>query len=419
MSAPRRGRRRPSGAAGSRSRPLVVHVTTTDMSLAWLLGPQLRAFAAAGYEVVGVSAPGPYVEQLEAAGVRHVALRHATRSMAPHRDLLAFAELRRVLRDLEPDIVHTHNPKPGWYGRVAARMVGVPIVVNTVHGVYALPTDPLPKRALVYALERGAAACSDAELVQNPEDIELLTRLRVPGERLHLLGNGIDLTRFDPARFGPDDRAWARAELGAAADDVVVGVVGRLVAEKGISEVLAAAAMTTVTAPIVHWALIGPTDSAKADAVGAGELERAATRGVTIVGERADVDRLYAGMDLFVLASHREGFPRAAMEASAMGVPVVATAIRGCRQVVDDGVTGRLVPPRDAGVLAATVAGLSADADARRAMGDAARRSGPRRVRPAASDRHHAGRLRRAAPCPLIRCRRARPRAIGALSCRW
>jgi glycosyltransferase involved in cell wall biosynthesis len=355
-------------------RPLVVHVTTTDMSLAWLLGPQLRAFAEAGYEVVGVSAPGPYVEQLEALGVGHVPLQNATRSMAPHRDLLAFAELRRVLRELRPDIVHTHNPKPGWYGRVAARTVGVPAVVNTVHGLYALPTDPPAKRAVVYALERAAAGCSDAELVQNPEDIDQLLRLRVPRDRLHLLGNGIDLTRFDPERFGDVERAWARAEMGAGPDDVVVGVVGRLVAEKGIAEVLAAAAMTAVTTPSLHWALIGPSDDAKADAVGAAELDRARARGVSVLGERADVDRLYAGMDLFVLASHREGFPRAAMEASAMGVPVVASAIRGCRQVVVDGVTGRLVRARDAGLLAATVAGLAADPERRAEMGEAARR---------------------------------------------
>lgn len=356
----------------------MVHLTTTDMSLAWLLGPQLRAFAEAGYDVVGVSAPGPYVAELEASGIRHVPLRHATRSMAPHRDVAAFVELRRVLRSLRPDIVHTHNPKPGWYGRVGARSVGVPHVVNTVHGLYALPGDPLAKRAVVYALERAAAACSDAELVQNPEDIDQLLHLRVPRDRLHLLGNGIDLARFDPDRFGPDERAWARAEMGAAPGDVVVGVVGRLVAEKGIAEVLAAAAVTSVRAPssstAVHWTLIGPTDDAKADAVGSIELDRARARGVSVLGERADVERLYAGMDLFVLASHREGFPRAAMEASAMGIPVIASAIRGCRQVVDDGVTGRLIRPRDAGLLAATVAGLAADPIRRAEMGAAAHR---------------------------------------------
>jgi glycosyltransferase involved in cell wall biosynthesis len=125
--------------------------------------------------------------------------------------------------------------------------------------------------------------------------------------------------------------------------------------------------------PPVRWALIGPSDPQKADAVDPASLERARAHGVTLVGEREDVDRLYAGMDIFVLASHREGFPRAAMEAAAMGVPIVATDIRGCRQVVDDGVTGRLVPPRDAARLAAAVAEFVADPEGRAKMGDAAR----------------------------------------------
>jgi glycosyltransferase involved in cell wall biosynthesis len=343
------------------------------MSLAWLLGPQLRAFAAAGYEVIGVSAPGPHVADLEADGIRHVPLRHATRSMAPHRDVMALAELVGLLRDLRPDILHTHNPKPGWYGRVAGRLTGVPVVVNTVHGIYALPSDRALKRRVVYALERGAAACSHGELVQNPEDVEILVGLGVPRERVRLLGNGVDLDRFDPRRFSDADRAEARRQLGAEPGQVVIGVVGRLVAEKGIAEVLDAARLTAVSAPEAHWALLGPSDEAKADSVDPAALAEAEARGVTVLGERDDVEFLYAGMDLFVLASHREGFPRAAMEASAMGVPIVATDIRGCRQVVDDGVTGRLVPVRDARTLAATVAELAADASLRGRMAVAAR----------------------------------------------
>src|SRR4051794_14844926 len=111
----------------------LVHVTTTDMSLELLLGPQLSAFSDAGYDVVGVSAPGRYVSAIEARGVRHVPLGHATRSMAPHHDAAALLELRRLFRDLRPHIVHTHNPKPGVYGRLAARAAHVPAIVNTVH----------------------------------------------------------------------------------------------------------------------------------------------------------------------------------------------------------------------------------------------------------------------------------------------
>jgi len=358
---------------GEGSPPRLVHVTTTDMSLAWLLGPQLRAFADAGYEVIGVSAPGPFVAGLEADGIRHVALRHATRSMAPHHDVLAFVELARVLRDLRPDIVHTHNPKTSWYGRLAGRLTGVPVVVNTVHGIYALPTDRWLKRNVVYALERGAAACSHGELVQSVEDVDVLIALGVPRERLRLLGNGIDLDRFDPRRFSKTDRAEARRQMGATPGQVVVGVVGRLVAEKGISEVLAAARLTAIIAPEVRWVLVGPTDQAKADSIDPVSLVDAAAHGVAVLGQRDDVERFYAGMDLYVTASHREGFPRSAMEASAMGLPVVATDIRGCRQVVDDGVTGRLVPVGDAGALAAAVKALAADPAMRRRMSDAAR----------------------------------------------
>ena len=133
--------------------------------------------------------------------MRHIPLEHATRRMAPIEDARALFELVARFRALRPAVVHTHNPKPGLYGRFAARMTRVPVVVNTVHGLYALPEDRLAKRALVYGLERVAAACSDAELLQNPEDLPTLRRLGVPEARLTILGNGIDLTRFDPARI--------------------------------------------------------------------------------------------------------------------------------------------------------------------------------------------------------------------------
>ncbi|MGH8824254.1 MAG: glycosyltransferase, partial [Jiangellaceae bacterium] len=218
----------------------LVHLTTTDISLALLLGPQLRAFRDAGYEVIGASAPGPYVAALEADGIRHVPLEHATRSMAPLEDVRALGELTRRLRELRPDVVHTHNPKPGVYGRLAARLAGVPAVVNTVHGLYALPEDRFAKRAVVYALERVAATCSGAELVQNPEDVPVLHRLGIRPEKVHLLGNGVDLRRFTPRPDAPARAQALRRAWGAGPDDVVVGLVGRLVVEKGYREVFAA-----------------------------------------------------------------------------------------------------------------------------------------------------------------------------------
>ena len=194
-----------------RPRPRLVHVTTSDISLSLLLGPQLQAFAAAGYEVIGVSAAGDYVADLERMGIQHFALRNATRSFAPGGDARALVELWSLFRELEPDIVHTHNPKPGVYGRLAARMAGVPVVVNTVHGLYALPDDRLAKRGVVYGLERMASLCSDAELVQSAEDVDTLLRIGVARDKVYRLGNGIDLDRFRPSAAGPDARAHRRA----------------------------------------------------------------------------------------------------------------------------------------------------------------------------------------------------------------
>jgi lipopolysaccharide/colanic/teichoic acid biosynthesis glycosyltransferase len=206
----------------------------------------------------------------------------------------------------------------------------------------------------VYGLEAVAARCSDVELIQNPEDLDLLRRLHVvPRRKLRLLGNGVDLERFRPDRLSVAERARRRAELGFGDDDVVVGAVGRLVAEKGFPELFAAMERL---GPEHRLLVVGGVDPSKPDAIEAATLSRAEERGAVFLGQRDDIEDLYGLMDVFVLASHREGFPRAAMEAAASGLAVVATDIRGCRQVVEDGVTGALVPVGDIEALAAAIA---------------------------------------------------------------
>lgn len=347
----------------------VAHLTTVDMSLRYLLMPQLRAVIDAGGEVVGISAPGPWVPELEAAGVRFRPLASSTRSFSLTADLRAARELWRVLREERPDVLHTHNPKPGLYGRVVGRLAGVPIVVNTVHGLYAAPDDPPVKRAVVYALEAVAARCSDAELVQNPEDLALLRRFRI-SPRAQLLGNGVDLVRFDPDRVGADARRAVRAELGVRDGQVVVGTVGRLVREKGYPELLAAAARLDPERFVL--VCVGGDDPEKPDALDRATVDAARARGVRFLGHREDVAELLAAFDGFVLASHREGYPRAAMEAAAMGLPIVATDIRGCREVVVPGINGVLVPVGDVTALMAALDGLG-DPERRAAWGRASR----------------------------------------------
>jgi glycosyltransferase involved in cell wall biosynthesis len=348
----------------------VAHLTTVDLSLRFLLLAQLRGARDAGYNVVGISAPGPWVGELETEGIRHIPLHASTRAADPRADLRAARELWDVLCRERPAVLHTHNPKPGLYGRVLGRLAGIPIVVNTVHGLYATEDDRLVKRAVVYGLEAVASRFSDVELVQNSEDLDLLRRLRIGGHA-RLLGNGVDLRRFDQARWSAVDRTRARAELRVDEGTIAVGIVARLVAEKGYPELFDAMARLDPGRYVL--VCIGGDDPHKSDALPRPMVDAAREMGVQFLGHRDDVGAPYAAMDLFVLPSHREGFPRAAMEAAASGLPVIATDVRGCRQVVDHEITGLLVPVRDAGALARAIERLGGDPALRARMAIAAR----------------------------------------------
>ncbi|MFV2001276.1 MAG: GNAT family N-acetyltransferase [Acidimicrobiia bacterium] len=349
----------------------VAHLTTVDLSLRYLVFPQLEATRDLGYETIGISAPGPWVATLESAGIRHIALRSSTRGMNIMADIKSAIELWAILRKERFDVLHTHNPKPGLYGRVLGRMAGVPIVVNTVHGLYATPDDSHVKRAVVYSLESVASRFSDQELVQSEEDVQTMKRLHLaPRAHIHHLGNGVDLTKFTPDAIDADSRRTYRSEIGATDEHIVVGVVGRLVAEKGYPELFQA---TTHLNDNVIVVCIGPDDRDKQDALPAAMIEEAERADVRFLGMRTDVERLYGAMDIFVLPSHREGFPRAAMEAAASGLPIVATDIRGCRDVVEHGTNGYLVQVRDPFSLATMINRLASDEELRRRMGEAGR----------------------------------------------
>ena len=348
----------------------ILHLATVVSSHRYLLLPQLIALVEDGHEVVAVSAPGADVVELERHGIRHVALDGSTRGFDLAADLRAARSFHRIVRHERPDLIHTHNPKPGIYGRIVGRMARCPRVVNTVHGLYATPEDRMLRRAVVYGLEAVAARFSHLELVQNVEDAQLMRETPLaPSRRVRHLGNGIDLTRFDPERMA-SHRAQVRAELDLPDDAVVVASVGRLVAEKGFNELLAASAQL---GPSHQLVIIGPDDEQKADALPADLLNEAAARGVRFLGHRSDIERLLPAFDIFVLASYREGFPRAAMEAAASGLPIVATDIRGCRQVVEPGETGLLVPRAEVDPLAAAMAELIGDPGLRLRFGKAAR----------------------------------------------
>lgn len=337
----------------------VLHLATVDISHEKLLGDQYSEMIRRGIEVHATSAPGPYVGALQDRGVIFHPLQGSTRTMSLTSDLRAARSLRSLLREIKPDILHTHTPKPGVYGRLVGRSVRGVGVINTIHGLYAQDSDPLPKRLVWNGLERLAAFASHEELFQNSEDLKTYTKMRVPASKLTLLGNGVNLNKF--AHKGDAARSGLRTEWAIRDDQVVVGVVGRLVGEKGFREIFEANRTLRQTNDKFVFVIIGPSDTSRSDGISQTELDEAKDQGCILLGHRDDIDELYSGMDLLLSASYREGFPRSVMEGSAAGLPILATNIRGTRDAVNNGHTGLLVEVRSGDALVAGLQTIVAD----------------------------------------------------------
>jgi glycosyltransferase involved in cell wall biosynthesis len=359
------------------SRLKVAHITTIDQSLELLLLHQLQSLQRDGYDVVGISTPGPSVAKLDAAGIRHIPV-PMTRTFSPFADLVALWRLWRVMRRERFAIVHTHTPKPGLLGQIAARLAGVPVVINTLHGSYLHDAMHPATRRFYVALERLAARCSDLILSQNRADIATALRERIchPAQIKHL-GNGIDLARFNPADIPVTATARQRDELGLPAEAPVIGFVGRLAGRrKGFLDFLAAAALVAEQLPGARFLIVGEADHGKPDAVepAAAEAYGIASRCIFVGWQPNEaLPSLYRLMDLLVLPSLFEGIPRVVMEAAAMGVPAVVTDVKGNREAVEDGRNGLRVPLGDVPALAAAILALLTDPERRARMGAAGR----------------------------------------------
>lgn len=356
----------------------VAHITTIDMSLRYLLLNQLRSIQQAGYEVVGISSPGPDVAQIEAAGIRHVAT-PITRNFTPLADLVSLWRLYDVLRQERFMIVHTHTPKAGLLGQIAARLARTPVVVNTLHGFYFHTHMRPAARRFYISLEQIAARCSDVILSQNHEDIETAIREHIClPEKIKYLGNGIDLTTFDPDCISPTDLLQRRQQLGLAADAPVVGFVGRLAAKrKGFLDFLSAARQVAEHMPAARFLIVGDADHGKPDAV---EPSAAAEYGIAdrclFLGQRPnhELPLLYRLMSVLVLPSIFEGMPRSVMEACAMGIPTVVSDVKGNREVVENGRNGVLVPYGHVEALRNAIVDVLTSDERARNMSEAGRR---------------------------------------------
>ncbi len=307
------------------------------------------------------------VETMRADGAQ-VHLVDMARGISPLRDWPAYKHVRELLREGNYDIAHAHSAKAGILGRYAARAAGVPHIVYTPHVFpFSMRVGGL-KRNLYRALERRAASFTDRIIAVSEGDREAALDAELcDADRIALIENGLDLSRFDAALARP----VSRDSLGLGDSDVVIGFFGRLSEQK--QPALLVPALPRIRDEI-------PT--AKVLYIGDGELrdeteslaERLGVRdGVVFAGHREDAPALYPAIDVLALPSLWEAAPYVLLEAMAAGKPIVASNIPGCRNIVRDGETGRLFPPGDLTALVEMVCDVLTLPDRGRAMGDAGR----------------------------------------------
>lgn len=345
-----------AGRIPDRDAVRIVDIINLSSSADTLLRERVLSLRAKGVDNHILCIDGSCVPALRAAGIP-VGTVHLPRGANPFMLVWALAEMVVYLRRVKPDLVHTHCSVPGIVGRLAARIAGVPVVMHTVHGFHFHEGSTPLARAFGVAVEKFVGRFTHVLLSQNRDDIEQAIRYDiVPRERLHYIGNGIALEEFPLTR--------RTATSGRAP---VITCVARFEPVKNHTLLLAAARELAQRGAAFELRLVGGGEGrAGAEALCA---EWGLSDHVRFLGYRDDIAALLADSDIAVLTSRKEGIPRAALEAMAVGLPVVATRVIGTREVVRDGDTGVLVELDDAGALADALVRLMSDPALRTSMG--------------------------------------------------
>ena len=356
-----------------RTKPVSMVVGITHEQTCLVLKHRLRALRLADFEVTLVCSPGELLMRTAAEeGVAAWPL-SIVRQIAPLADLRSLLQLCWMLRRVQPSLTDFSTPKAGLLGNVAAWLLRVPHRVYTLRGLKLESSRGWKRRLLLWS-ERVAAGCAHVVLCNSESLLKMAAELQVaPQHKLRLLGqgssNGVDTEQFRPL----PGVSPLRGRLGISDEELVLGFVGRLTADKGVPELLEAFEEILIRQPDCWLLLVGWFDQAE-DALEARWRARVAEHPrIQHVGYVEDTAEYYRVMDIMVLPTHREGFPNVVLEAAACGVPVITTQSTGARDAVVSEITGLLIPPGYPDAISEAVLALFRDRDKRRRMGKAAR----------------------------------------------
>lgn len=333
----------------------LIRITTVPISFKVLLKGQLRFMASNGFDVKGVSSDGEELKEvLENEGIVMEAI-NMSRKITPFQDLKSLWKMWNFLRKEKPQIVHTHTPKAGIIGMLAARLAGVPHRLHTVAGLPLMEATGI-KRKILNFVEK-LTYSSATRVYPNSKGLYdfILQNNFTQSNKLKIIANGssngINTTFFSPEQVTETERVTLREKLNIQPDDFVFVFVGRIVSDKGINELIKAFSelQTAENNELIgiKLLLVGGLES-DLDPLNPETLaEINQNRDIISVGFQQDVRPFFAISDALVFPSYREGFPNVVMQAGAMGLPSIVSDINGCNEIIVEGENGLIIPPKN------------------------------------------------------------------------
>ena len=333
----------------------LIRITTVPLSLKVLLKGQLRFMASNGFDVKGVSSEGEELKEVrENEGIMMKVI-NMSRKITPFQDLKSLWEMWNFLRKERPQIVHTHTPKAGIIGMLAARLAGVPYRLHTVAGLPLMEATGI-KRKILNFVEK-LTYSSATRVYPNSKGLYdfILQNNFTQSNKLKIIANGssngIDTAFFSPDQVSETERVTLREKLNIQPDDFVFVFVGRIVSDKGINELIKAFSQLQTTENNeltgIKLLLVGGLES-DLDPLNPETLaEINQNKDIISVGFQQDVRPFFAISDALAFPSYREGFPNVVMQAGAMGLPSIVSDINGCNEIIVEGENGLIIPPKN------------------------------------------------------------------------
>ena len=333
----------------------LIRITTVPISFKVLLKGQLRFMASNGFDVKGVSSEGEELKEVpENEGIMMQVI-NMSRKITPFQDLKSLWEMWNFLRKERPQIVHTHTPKAGIIGMLAARLAGVPYRLHTVAGLPLMEATGI-KRKILNFVEK-LTYSSATRVYPNSKGLYdfILQNNFTQSNKLKIIANGssngIDTAFFSPDQVSETERVTLREKLNIQPDDFVFVFVGRIVSDKGINELIKAFSQLQTTENNeltgIKLLLVGGLES-DLDPLNPETLaEINQNKDIISVGFQQDVRPFFAISDALAFPSYREGFPNVVMQAGAMGLPSIVSDINGCNEIIVEGENGLIIPPKN------------------------------------------------------------------------